>query len=256
MKNTGKKVAIVTGASRGIGAAIAQKLASDGYGVVGVARSDALLRSVIDSLPTASLTVALDLRAEGAGREVVAATRSAFGRVDLLVNNAGATPRGDFLSFKDADWQDGFALKLFGAVALSRECWPALVDTQGAIINIAGIGGRTGSADFTIGGAVNAALLNLTKALADRGIEDGVRVNAVNPSSITTERTYRRLQSIAASEGLSLDDAAERMAKGLGVARLGSPAEVAEVVSFLASESATYMQGAIVDVDGGRTRTL
>src|SRR4249919_3097640 len=128
----------------------------------------------------------------------------AFGRLDVVVNNAGATPRGDFLAFDDAAWANGFALKFFGAVRLCRAAWPHLVAQHGCIVNIAGIGGRTGNADFTIGGSVNAALLNLTKALADRGVRDGVRVNAVNPSSIATERTRRRIQTIADAQSITI----------------------------------------------------
>jgi len=172
------------------------------------------------------------------------------------VNNAGATPRGDFLAFDDADWQAGFDLKFFGAVRLCRAAWPQLVASQGAIVNIAGIGGRTGSAEFTIGGSVNAALLNLTKSLADRGVREGVRVNAVNPSAIATERTQVRIDRLAQERGISSDEAAAALARELRVARFGTPDEIATVVAFLCSPGAAYMQGAIVDVDGGQTRTL
>jgi 3-oxoacyl-[acyl-carrier protein] reductase len=249
-------VAIVTGASRGIGKAIATRLAGDGYGVVAVARSEAALRELADALPTPSLALPLDLADPGAAREVVEAARQRFGRIDALVNNAGATPRGDFLAFGDDDWHRGFELKFFGAARLCRAAWPALVESRGCIVNIAGIGGRTGSAEFTIGGSVNAALLNLTKALADRGIRDGVRVNAVNPSSIATERTRVRIEALAAERGIATDEAAGELARQLRVARFGTPEEIAQVVGFLVSPGASYMQGAIVDVDGGQTRTL
>ena len=106
------------------------------------------------------------------------------GRLDLLVNNAGATKRGDFLELTDADWEDGYALKFFGAMRGARAAWPHLQRSQGGIINIVGIGGRTGSAEFAIGGSVNASALILTKCLADRGLRDGVRVNAINPGSM------------------------------------------------------------------------
>ncbi len=128
--------------------------------------------------------------------------------------------------------------------------------TRGSIVNVVGIGGRTGSADFTIGGSVNAALLNLTKALADRGVRDGVRVNAVNPSSIATERLKARVSSTANERRIDEHKAAEAIAGALRVSRFGEPDEVARVVAFLASEAAGYCNGSIVDVDGGQTRTL
>ena len=108
----------------------------------------------------------------------------------------GATKRGDFLTLTDEEWTDGFALKFYAAMRLSRAAWPYLQASHGRIINIIGVGGRTGSAEFTIGGAVNAALMNLTKALADRGVKDGVRVNAINPGSIATERLQTRIRTM------------------------------------------------------------
>lgn len=249
-------VAIVTGASRGIGRAIAQQLACDGYSIVAVARSGPALTALSDALGTPSIGLPIDLSRPGAAGCVVDAAYNRFGRIDVLVNNAGATPRGDFLAFGDDDWRAGFDLKFFAAARLCRHAWPALVESGGRIINIAGIGGRTGSAEFTIGGSVNAALLNLTKALADRGIQDGIRVNAVNPSSIATERTRKRIEALAIERGTTVDQAAAELARQLRVARLGTPEEIARVVGFLVSDAASYMQGAIIDVDGGQTRTL
>ena len=250
------RVALVTGSSRGIGAAIARALAADGLHVVAAARSAEALQAVVDSLATPSVAVPCDLTQADAAAQLVDVAMQRFGRIDIVVNNAGATPRGDFLAFDDTAWQEGFALKFFGATRLCRVAWPHLVASQGCIVNIAGIGGRTGSAEFTIGGSVNAALLNFTKALADRGVRDGVRVNAVNPSGIATERTQVRIDRLAAERGIAPDAAAAELARELRVARFGRPEEIAEVVAFLASDRASYMQGAIVDVDGGQTRTL
>ena len=119
---------------------------------------------------------------------LIEAAVDAFGGLDLLVNNAGATKRGPFLELSEDDWQDGFALKFFGAVRLSRVAWPYLKLSGGQVINIIGAGGRTPTAEFTIGGSVNAGLMNFTKALADQGLADGVRVNGINPGPILTER--------------------------------------------------------------------
>jgi 3-oxoacyl-[acyl-carrier protein] reductase len=250
------KVAVVTGASRGIGRAIALAMAAEGARLVLVARSHDLLDELAGSLKVDCLVQAVDLREPGVPADVINAALAHFGQLDVLVNNAGATLRGDFLSLSDNDWGDGFALKFFGAMRLSRAAWPHLRARQGCIVNIVGIGGRTGSAEFAIGGSVNAALLNLTKVLADRGVKDGVRVNAINPGSIATERLQKRIRSYAFEHNLDDSLAARELAKTLQIGRFGEPGEIARAAVFLASPQSAFIHGAILDVDGGQTRTL
>lgn len=250
------KVALITGASRGIGRAIAQTLAAEGMRLALVARSTDQLEALATALPTDCLAFPADLREMDAPTKAVAATIKRFGQLDLLVNNAGATKRGDFLTLPEADWSDGFALKFFGAMRCCRAAWPHLQASHGSIVTIVGIGGRTGSAEFAIGGTVNAALLNLTKVLADRGISDGVRVNAINPGSIATERLQTRLRAVAVEQGVDEEEAARTMTQALRINRFGEPDEIARAVAFLASPQASYCQGAILDIDGGQTRTL
>jgi 3-oxoacyl-[acyl-carrier protein] reductase len=249
------KAALVSGASRGIGLAIAERLAAEGTRVLLVARSADRIGEAAARLPGAA-AFAADLRQPEAASRAVAAAVGEFGRLDLLVNCAGATQRGDFLALDDAAWADGYALKLFGAVRLSRAAWPHLRAAGGGIVHVAGVGGRQPGADFTIGGSVNAALMNLTKALADRGVAEGVRVNCINPGSIRTTRLTGRIATLAAERGLDQEAAARALAEQTGVARFGEPEEIAALVAFLAGAEAGYIQGAILDVDGGWMRAV
>jgi 3-oxoacyl-[acyl-carrier protein] reductase len=253
------KVALVTGASRGLGRAIALALAQEGMDLVLTARNQDLLDSLareIEAMGRRTLVCLADLREEPAAANTVEAGVLKFGRLDLLVNNAGATKRGDFLKLTDADWADGFALKFFGYVRMARAAWPHLQKSKGAIVNIAGSGGRTGGSEFTVGGSVNAALALLTKALADRGVKDGVRVNAIHPGAFETERFQRRVQNYASAHKVSPEEAYRRMLAEHGIARFGRPEEVGRLVAMIASGSLEHLQGAVIDFDGGETRAV
>ncbi len=253
------KNAIVTGASRGIGHSIARHLANEGAHVLLTARDASKLQALADEIAQAggcASCVAIDLRLPEAATRVVEGALQATGRIDILVNNAGATKRGDFLQLDDEDWMDGYALKLFGAVRLTRAAWPHLKTAGGSVVNIAGVGGRTPGAQFTIGGSVNAALLSLTKALADLGVTDGVQVNAINPGSVRTDRLQKRLEAAAKEHGSDLDTAAVRMVQAAGITRFGEPEDIAGLVAFIVGPQGRWLQGALIDMDGGQTKTL
>jgi len=253
------KASIVTGASRGIGRAIALRLAAEGSHVVLCARDERALEDAAGEIRKAggeADTMALDLRAPDAAARLTEFTNARCGRIDLVVNNAGATKRGEFLELTDEDFADGFALKYFGAVRLTRAAWPHLKATAGSVMFISGVGGRTPGAQFAIGGSVNAALLSLTKALADLGIRDGVQVNAINPGSIRTARYSARLQALAAERGLTPEAAEQGYVQNAHVTRIGEPEEIAALVAFMASAEGRLLQGSLVDMDGGATKSI
>jgi NAD(P)-dependent dehydrogenase (short-subunit alcohol dehydrogenase family) len=250
------KTAIVTGASRGIGRAIAERLVRDGAQVVLCARSTAPLRELAAALGEGAVAFPADLREPSAPAAAVEFALQRFGRIDIVVNNAGATQRGDFLALTDDDWMDGYALKLHGAVRLTRAAWPELKRTSGSVVNIAGVGGKTPGAEFTIGGSVNAAVLSFTKALADVGLRDGVQVNAINPGTIRTDRFSKRLTALAAAQALTPEAAEALYIANAKVTRIGEPSDVAGLVAYLTGYEGRFVHGALIDIDGGATKSL
>jgi 3-oxoacyl-[acyl-carrier protein] reductase len=253
------KVSIVTGASRGIGRGIVLRLAAAGSSVVLSARDQTLLDAAASEIRASggtAETIALDLRVPDSGPRAVDFAIERFGRIDIVVNNAGATKRGDFLDLTDDDFADGFALKYFGSVRLTRAAWPHLKAASGSVVFISGVGGRTPGAQFAIGGSVNAALLSLTKALADLGLRDGVQVNCVNPGTIRTARYTGRLNALAKERGLDPESAEREYVRDAAIARIGEPEDIAALVAFIASPEGRMLHGALIDMDAGATKTI
>jgi 3-oxoacyl-[acyl-carrier protein] reductase len=253
------KVALVTGSSRGIGRGVAVTLAQEGCDVMLTGRDKAALDGVVAEVQKLGRKAAYettDLRQDGAPAALAAATKRAFGRLDILVNNAGTTKRGDFLELTDADWQDGYALKFFAHVRLTRAVWPMLVDTKGAMITIGGTSGRMPIAAFTIGSSVNAAAAAFSKAMADRGKTDGVQVNTIHPSYVETERFWRRIKADMERTGLSEAEVREWHRKDIGVMRFGTPEEIGGLIAFTVSPRGRWLHGATIDMDGGEVKGL
>jgi 3-oxoacyl-[acyl-carrier protein] reductase len=249
------KTAIVTGANRGIGRAIAARFSREGASVVLCARDANLLAQAAQEIEHAT-ALSVDLRELDAAKRVVDFALETYGQIDILVNNAGATKRGDFLDLTDEDWADGFALKFFGAMRLTRAAWPHLKAQAGSVLNISGVGGRMPGPLFTIGGSVNAALLSFTKAMADIGIRDGVQVNAVNPGSVRTERYRRMLEANAKAQGTDVETAERKMIEGARTTRVGEPEDIASLVAFVVGPEGRFLQGSLIDMDGGATKVI
>jgi NAD(P)-dependent dehydrogenase (short-subunit alcohol dehydrogenase family) len=254
------KVAVVTGGSRGIGKAIARRLAEEGADVVISARTAETLESSAKEIAGATgrrvEPVPADLSTLEGCEELHRQATAAFGHIDILVNCAGATKSGPFVELSDNLWQDGFNLKFFGAVRLSRLFWPQLVERHGSVINIVGGMARTPNPGFAIGGSVNSALANFSKALAGQGLVDDVNVNTIHPGQTQTERLTEMMNDQAAAQSKTPEQVLEETIQRQGLRRLGTPEDVAELAVFLCLPRARHIQGTAISVDGGGTKGL
>jgi NAD(P)-dependent dehydrogenase (short-subunit alcohol dehydrogenase family) len=254
------RIVVVSGSSRGIGFGIAEAFARSGAQTVLAASSAANLAAAAQRIAATGapepVHVAADLRTIAGCEQVHKIVAERFGRCDVLVNSAGATRAGSFLTQPDDEWQDGFALKFYSCVRLCRLFWPMLKEAQGAVININGAAARTPDPEFLVGGAVNAAVANFTKGLSKLGMRDGVNVNAVLPGLTETERVQTLFNQRAAATGITPDEARRDQIAKEGLRRLGQPEDVAELVLFLADARAKHIQGTAIAVDGGATPGL
>ena len=253
------KVALVTGSSRGIGRGIALTLAEEGCDVMLTGRDEAALREAVTEVEKRGRKAkfeTIDLRQDEAPAALISSIKRDFGRLDILVNNAGSTKRGDFLSLTDADWQDGYALKFFAHVRLSRAAWPLLREAQGSVVTIGGTSGRIPIAAFTIGSSVNAACAAFAKALADIGKTDHVQVNTIHPSYVETERFWRRIKADVERTGKTEAEVREWHRQDITVTRFGTPEDIASLIAFMVSPRGRWLHGATIDMDGGEVPTL
>lgn len=251
------KVVVISGASRGIGRGIALAFAKEGAQTVLASSSAERLAEAAQSIAQAGgpqpVTVAGDLRTLPGCEQVFKTVQERFGRCDILVNSAGATKAGNFVDLSDADWIDGYALKLFGCVRLCRLFWPMLKAAHGTVINIDGGAARTPGADFTIGGSVNAAMANFSKALSKLGLKDDVNVNVIHPGTTDTERTNTLIEQRAKASGRSVEELRQENVARAGIRRMGTVEDIAALTLFLCRPEARHIQGTAIAVDGGGT---
>ncbi len=253
------KVAVVTGASRGIGHAVALALASEGARVAVVARDASALDKTAaqcrDRSGREAMAVTADLSRLDEVERTVATVRERLGRIDVLVNNAGAIRGGGFLAIPDQQWLDDWSLKLMGYIRMARAVFP-LMQAQGGgrICNVVGAAARNPTATYLTGGAANAALVNFTKGLADLGAPSGIRVTAVSPAATRTERWDALMAQQAAASGRSVDEVRAEAEAPYRLGRIATPEDIADAVCFLVSARASFITGICLTVDGGATR--
>lgn len=245
------KRALVTGASKGIGRACAIALAQEGCSLCLSARNAGALEELARELGTRYGTVARALPGDLARPGFADELAATCGPLDILVNNAGDTPGGSLLDIQEAQWRQAWELKVFGCINLTRAVLPSMIEQRsGVVVNVVGTGGVRPNWNFMCGATANAALIALTQGLGGEMPRFGVRVVGVNPSATNTERMtglYRKL----ALDRFGDENRAPELAVNLPFGRLCEPDEVASVVTFLASNAASYLSGILIDIDGG-----
>lgn len=251
------RIAIVTGASRGIGRATAIRLAKDFGGVVLVARSTDLLEQTAEAVRSAGaepLSLGADLRTPAAAKEAVDKTLEKFGRIDAVVNIAGAVPQVDVLDMTDEQWDDGFALKLHGARRLAIHAWESLRKSEGSVIFTSGNSAQAPKSPFAAVATVNAAIVAMAKAFADRGVKDGVQVNSVLPGPVMTNRRRTYMEKYAPAHGMTVEEALEKFPAEAGITRYGNPEDIAELMAFVLSPAGQWIVGSALRMDGGEIK--
>ena len=257
------KVALVTGASRGIGKAIAQSLLDEGCRVAICARDSEHLRAAVDDLSYGAngaiadcvIGVPTDVTDDAAVQKFVAATNKKFGRIDILVNNAGTHLRGTVdtttLDILERQLRD----KVFGFFSMIKAVLPIMrAQKDGRIVNIVGQAARHPHPDRFPSGVTNAACMALTKSVADAVARDNIRVNAVCPQYIESELLASLIDKEMSERKVDRATAASGFFRANPLGRIGTPEEVADLVSFLVSDCADFVAGSAISIDGGYHR--
>ena len=245
------RTALITGGSRGIGFGVAQLLAAEGCNLHLASRSAASLetarKTITDAHRVNVTTHALDL----SKIENTVKLAQACGSVDILINNAGAIPQGTITGLDDKTWREGWDLKLFGFINLTREIYRDMCEKKrGVIVNVTGAAGERPTANYIAGSMANAALMAMSRALGAESVDYGVRVVAVNPGGTETDRQVVRWKARAKKE-LGDENRWRELTKGFPRGRLGTVDEVASMIVFLCSDRSGYTTGTVITTDGG-----
>jgi 3-oxoacyl-[acyl-carrier protein] reductase len=255
------KVALVTGGSKGIGKAVTRGLAHEGAKVAICARGKSELEAAASEIAKATggeiFVVAGDLTRDRDVQHIVDATVGRFGRIDILVNNAGAAPGGLLLDLTDEDWQKALQLKFMGYIRCMKAVIPHMLKQGGGrIVNVVGNDGVKPIGIELTPSAANAADLAVTVALAEQYGRENICINAINPGPVATERWDGLIGGIAKIRQIPVDEAQKRAERSIPLGRICTPEEVANVVVFVASERASFMNGAVITLDGAQRKAL
>jgi 3-oxoacyl-[acyl-carrier protein] reductase len=254
-----KLVAVVTGASQGIGRATALRLAKDFSAIAVAARNGEALKEVAAEVKSSGadpLAFALDLSVRESAETLIKGTLDRFGRIDALLNIAGAVPQIDLFEMTDEQWQGGLELKLHGARRLTILAWEALKASKGSVVLISGSAALDPKPGFAAVATINAAIIALAKAFAEQGIKDGIQVNSVVPGPVMTDRRKSFMGKWAPAHGMTVEEATRKFPADAGISRYGTPEEVADLMAFLVSPAAKWLTGTSVRIDGGEIKGI
>lgn len=251
-----QRVALVTGASQGIGKAIAAKLAQEGASVVLTARGEDRLNQVVSEIRAAggkAVGIAADVSKKEDCERLIQYTVETYGKIDILINNAGTSATGEFEAASDDIWQADFDLKLFAAIRLSRLAIPFMKKQNwGRIINLTNIGAKQPAAKSMPTTVTRAAGLALTKALSKEFAPNNILVNSICIGLIKAGQHETK----AAKAGIPVEQLYETLGKNVPLGRVGRAEEVANVAAFLSSEAASYVTGSSINLDGGTSGVM
>lgn len=255
------KVALVAGASQGLGKAIAHAFAREGAKVSICARGEAKLRAAAEEIERQTrgevLAVAADVTRAEDVRRFVGSSAERFGRVDIMITNAGGPPPGEFMKFTDDDWEAAFRLNLLSAIRLTREAVPYMRQAGGGrVININSFAVKDPIAGLVLSNTIRVGGIGLAKTLSRELAKDNILINNVCPGRIDTERHRKLNEDRAKRWNKPLEEVDREMKAEVPLGRYGIPEEVADLVVFLSSERASYITGTTIQIDGGLIRAV
>jgi NAD(P)-dependent dehydrogenase (short-subunit alcohol dehydrogenase family) len=245
------KTALITGGSKGIGRAAAQVLSDEGCNLILVARTrdtlEAAAAEIRASRQVNVRVIAADLSSDAAVKRVA----EEAGEIDVLVNNAGAIPPGDIAAVNDETWRRAWDLKVFGFISFCRAVYPRMAARRsGVIVNVIGAAGEKFPPGYIAGAAGNASLMAFTRALGRQAPKDGIRVVAINPGPVETDRLIM-LRRAEAAQKFGDAERWRELTKDMPFGRAAHPAEIGHAVAFLASPLSGYTSGSVLTIDGG-----
>ncbi len=255
------KIALVAAGSRGLGRAVAEELAVEGASLVLCAREARTLAetaaAIADNFGTHVLAVPADVTSVSDITRVVEAGNERFGRIDILVTNAGGPPAGTFDQITREQWEEATRLTLFSAIELARQVLPGMKERRwGRILNITSIAVKQPVENLMLSNSLRAGLTGFARTLANEVAADGITVNNILPGYTRTERLEDLAKMMAEKQGISAAEFSAKWEKEIPMGRLGEPREFAALAAFLVSERASYITGTSIQVDGGWIRSL